>query len=448
MFGPLCDLAARRVALAVSGGSDSTALMVLFAEWLAAGASPAEVVVLTVDHGLRPQSPVEALTVARWAKELGFCHAILPWQGAKPKTGLQAAARGARYRLLAEHMQGAGIKMVMTAHTADDQAETLLMRLARGSGLDGLAAMAPLVPLNIPLAPGEGPLLLARPLLNFSKARLAAALTARGRGWLEDDSNSVLVFERARLRAQAKTLHGLGLTGDSLALSAHRLQRARAALDAAVALFCAADADRYRIEACGSISIDRAALCQLPSELVLRVLSKAIAAAGGSGRPVSLAKLETLAATLATRAASGTWTLARASIKAVGGTIMLEREPGRGPWPELVLARGERALWDGRFWVAAGPKLEGALEVRALGRAGASWLRREGALARDVPLQALRALPGFWHEASLIAVPSLGFLAKTDYAGYGLAAVFAPLAEVAGRPAEAQLAEARPVEAN
>jgi len=428
-FGPVFGGAARQVALAVSGGGDSTALMVLFAEWLAGtGHSPAEVVVLTVDHGLRPQSRLEALTVAQWAGELGFGHAILSWQGNKPKTGVQAAARAARYRLLATYMLEGARKLLLTAHTADDQAETLLMRLARGSGLDGLAAMAPLAPLEVALAPGQGPIFLARPLLAVSKARLEAALIARGRGWLEDASNTASQFERSRLRAAANTLAALGLTGDSLALSAQRLQRARAALEAMVAGFCAAAAGHYRVDACGSIRIAGREWRRLPGELQLRVLSQAIAAAGGAGRPLALAKLEALTTALAAADAVGAFTLARAAVRLVDGDIVLEREPGRGPGPELTVAAGAQALWDGRFWVGAGPELEGLLTVRALGRPGVRCLRALGQLPGGVPIQSLRAVPGFWRHDQLIAAPSLGFLAAPDYNRYGLSAVFAPLA--------------------
>ena len=134
--------ASDRVGLAVSGGSDSTALMVLFADWLAQcgqGTLPFMPTVLTVDHRLRPQSAREAQAVARRAQELGFRHATLVWEEEKPASGLQAAARGARYRLLADYAGRHGITCLLTGHTADDQAETLLMRLTRGSGLDGLA---------------------------------------------------------------------------------------------------------------------------------------------------------------------------------------------------------------------------------------------------------------------------------------------------------------------
>src|SRR5262245_23453352 len=287
LFRPLFGEPARGVALAVSGGSDSTGLMVLSAEWLAqTGQDPGAIFVLTVDHGLRPQSASEARWVAQAALKLGFRHAILPWLGAKPKSGLQAAARAARYALLTEFMRRVGLTVLATAHTAEDQAETLLMRLARGSGVDGLGAMAPWTALAPPTAPGEREILLARPLLAVAKARLRAALAARGVSWLEDESNAAPRFERSRLRAAQETLLRLGLRPDSLGLSAQRLQGARAALDWAVAEFCRTEGS-YRVDPTGLIRLDAAAWGALPSELRLRVLQKGTAAAGGEAQPAS-----------------------------------------------------------------------------------------------------------------------------------------------------------------
>jgi tRNA(Ile)-lysidine synthase len=437
LFGGLIATPAAGVALAVSGGSDSTALMVLFAEWLAeTKQSPASVFVLTVDHGLRTQSGAEAERVAQMAAHLGFRQAILPWVGRKPKTGVQAAARAARYGLLTRFMAANGLRLLLTAHTADDQAETLLMRLARGSGLDGLAAMALLAPLAAPTLGGMEEILLARPLLGVGKALLKAALVARGVPWIEDESNAAPMFERSRWRAAGDTLSHLGLTGDSLALSARRLQRARAALEWALAQFCAVDAGRYRADPCGCIRIDAEAWRALPGELKVRVLGKGIAAAGGSGGPVPLAKLEALADTLAETLASpgpaGRWTLARTAIRAAPGLIVLEREPGRRPWPELALAPGERALWDGRFWVAAGPKLGFSVAVRALGPAGLAGLRQQVALPDGVSSTTLRALPGFWREEALFAVPSLAFPPGDGLVSATFAALFAPAGHAAG----------------
>ncbi len=166
------------VVLAVSGGADSTALLHLAARWkkLSGDGTP-QIAVATVDHGLRPELASEARWVAARAEALGFAHAVLVWPGEKPATAVQEAAREARYRLLAEHaraLAGGRPAAVATAHTEDDQAETFLMRLARASGLDGLAAMPPRRPLA-----RDGDVAIVRPVLAVSKAR--SDRDARGR---------------------------------------------------------------------------------------------------------------------------------------------------------------------------------------------------------------------------------------------------------------------------
>ena len=129
------------VVLAVSGGPDSTALMVLAARWRDTLKKPPKLLAVTVDHGLRQEAKAEAAAVARLARKLKIAHRTLRWTGKKPKTGLQQAARLARYRLLGEAVRKARATHILTAHTRDDQAETVLIRLSRGSGITGLGAM-------------------------------------------------------------------------------------------------------------------------------------------------------------------------------------------------------------------------------------------------------------------------------------------------------------------
>jgi tRNA(Ile)-lysidine synthase len=206
------------VVLAVSGGPDSMALLHLVAGWKTENRFDRPVVhVATVDHRLRPQSAGEARAVAEASVALGFTHTTLTWSdGRSDASGLQEAARNARYRLLTEYASrlGAVRVAVVTAHTADDQAETLLMRLARGSGLDGMAAMAAQRSLD-----GAADVMLVRPLLGFGKDRLMATLAAAGRTWIDDPSNENTRFERVRLRAAGKVLAGLGFDNGRLALS-------------------------------------------------------------------------------------------------------------------------------------------------------------------------------------------------------------------------------------
>jgi tRNA(Ile)-lysidine synthase len=416
-------------ALAVSGGSDSTALMVLLAEWLGrntdrSGRSFGAFTVLTVDHGLRPESAAEAHAVARQARALGFSHATLAWEGDKPSTGLQAAARTARYRLLADYARAHDIGLILTGHTEDDQAETLLMRLARGSGLDGLGAMAPIALLH----DGES-LLLGRPLLDVPKARLQASLRQRGIGWIEDPSNASPVFERVRLRAARAALGSIGLTPAMLSLSARRLRQARVALDRWVGDVLDPAAGTVEVHACGFFTFDRSRLCALPDEIIARVLTRAIAAAGGAGEPVPLAGVEAILADLPS-SQSGAWTLARARLAATPQRLLIEREPGRDALPILLLAPGEVAMWDGRFQVAVGRSIDAPVEVRALGVDGVRELRTRIELAAGVPVASLRAAPSFWRADRLLAVPTLGYSARADLGG--LAATFLPLAASEG----------------
>lgn len=414
VFGRCGLMPSMRCALAVSGGSDSTALMVLYADWLRQhGVDTALHMVLTVDHGLRPESAAEARTVAAHAESLGLPHATLVWEGLKPCTGIQVAARHARYRLMGNSMRTSGIALLLTGHTRDDRAETLLMRLARGSGLDGLAGMAPRLHFSdLGLGePGLDQQEVARPLLDVPRTRLRATLQARGIAWTDDPSNQSPEFERPRLRAARAHLDELGLTNSVLALSATRLLRVRQALDRVVGEFCIPGAGVVLVDPCGYITIDRARLQAGGEEITLRVLGRAIAAAGGSDEQVSLAKLESIVAALF-GAAPGTarWTLARAMITASEQAVTIEREPGREPLPLLELSAGMRTCWDGRFSVSVGAGVgTGAVEVRPLGEGAARELLQQGTVTTHVPAKAVGMVPSFWRGDRLLAVPSLEF---------------------------------------
>jgi tRNA(Ile)-lysidine synthase len=402
LFGPHTERAGRACALAVSGGSDSTALMVLFVDWLRQRRADTGVhTVLTVDHSLRPESAAEARAVADQAAALGFRHTILVWRGPKPSTGLQAAAREARYRLMRDYMGAHDIATLFTAHTRDDQAETLLMRLARGSGLDGLAAIAPWIE--------TGALRIVRPLLGVAKARLRATLEARAIPWIEDPSNQSPAFERTRWRAARGNLEALGLSSEMLASSARRLQRARTALDTLTDTYCAEGEGLVHTDRCGFFRIDWDELRQVPEEIAVRVIGRCIAAAGGSGEPVPLGKLEPIVARLwqGKARAPDSWTLARAQITAAGEVIQIEREPGRLALPVMTVVGGAKALWDGRFVIEIADGMEGSLEVRALGEAGLAELKRLGCAVKGA--SALLLAPSFWRANGLLAVPAIDF---------------------------------------
>jgi tRNA(Ile)-lysidine synthase len=313
--------------LAVSGGPDSIAMMWLAARWRRTLKQGPRLVAVTIDHGLRSEAAREARDVKHLAKSLDLPHRTLRWTGAKPKTGLPAAAREARYRLLAKAAKATGATHVLTAHTRDDQAETLLMRMSRGSGIAGLAAMAR-------QSQREG-VVLVRPLLDIPKARLVATLKKAKIGFADDPTNRDAHFGRPRLRAIMPALAAEGFDARNLTRLAARLARANAALEVLVD-----GAERYL--ALGQRDPDDAgfdanAFAALAEEIRLRLLLRRIDRVGHEG-PAELGKVEALLAAL-DRAVAGMGpargriglkqTLAGALVSLVDGRIRIAPAPPR-----------------------------------------------------------------------------------------------------------------------
>jgi tRNA(Ile)-lysidine synthase len=314
-------ISAPAVVLAVSGGPDSTALLFLAARWRKARKRGPKLLAVTVDHGLRQEAAAEARQVARLARKLGVPHRTLRWTGAKPTSGLQEKARAMRYRLLAEAAAKAGASHILTAHTLDDQAETVLMRLLRGSGPAGLAGMARETRLGVPM--------LTRPFLDIPKARLVATLHKAKIPFADDPSNRDPRFTRVRMRELLPALAAEGLGAKRLALLARRLRRAEAALEAAVDT--AAEGPRGNWSAGGRIEIDARHFAALPSEVGLRLLSRAVTIAGNEG-PVELAKLEALQAAMMAKKPVGVRfrrTLAGAMVTLTPEGLTVEQAPAR-----------------------------------------------------------------------------------------------------------------------
>jgi len=342
------------VALAVSGGADSTALLFLAQRWRQAQSGATKLSVLTVDHGLRAQARVEAEAVVRLAGRFGLFARLLTWQGVKPASGIQDAAREARRELLLGAARELGATAIALAHTADDQAETLVMRLARGSGLDGLAAMAP--------ALAYKKIMLLRPLLGVSHARLVATLNAEGLCWSDDPANVNPDFERVRVRRLLAVLAGSGIGTAALAHSAERLGRARAALQDITE---AAWVRLMMIRPEGFIEVDRAAFAAEPAEIRVRLMERGVRIAGGAvSDSARLSAVEAVAAWLETGHGRAR-TLAGARIVRRRDTILIGREPGRLGTEPVQLVR-EGLLWDGRFIIRPGGDTYRSLEGLAI----------------------------------------------------------------------------------
>jgi len=372
-----------RVGVAVSGGGDSMALLVLAAEW--ARAEGVTLAAVSVDHGLRPEAAEEAAAVARDCAALRVAHETLRWADPGGAGNLQDAARRARQRLIARWAVGRDIAHVALGHTLDDQAETVLMRLARGSGVDGLSAMAP--------ARSSHGVTWLRPLLGVRRAALRAELRARGVSWAEDPGNDDPRFERVKARRALAALAPLGIDAAGLAETAARLGSARDAL----AQGAEAAARRFlRVEA-GDVLLARGRLLALPGETRARIVAHVLCRVASAEYRPRHAKL----AALIERIASGRGgTLHGCRVTVADDTVRVTRE--------LQALRGVTAppgaLWDGR-WRVTGPD-SGGLHIAALGSQGLAavpdW-RRTG-----LPRATLQASPAVWQGDALVAAPLAG----------------------------------------
>ncbi len=339
--------------------------------------------VVTVDHGLRPESADEAVAVGRVCAALGLPHQILQWHW-DGRGNLQDAARRGRRLVMADWARGLGVGAVALAHTQDDLAETFVMRLARGAGVDGLAAMSPRW--------DEGGVTWLRPLLQVTRAALREYLRGVGGTWVEDPSNDNLRFDRVKVRKALAVLGPLGVTAQRLAGVAGHLAEARAALEAMTDDLAA----RALVEVAGSVRIDRAVLAAAAPEVQRRLVLRVI---GGIASDFYAPRGAAVQGLLGRLLAGQGGTLAGCRFQVLRGQLWVFRE-GRAV-AGLVCAPGE--VWDGR-WCLSGPASH---EVRALGEGMAlcpDWR------ATGVPRGALMSSPALWLGPSLIAAPHAGLI--------------------------------------
>lgn len=379
-LGPYLDQG--RLGVAVSGGSDSVAGLVLACEAL----GPNRLCAATVDHGLRAQAGQEAAQVAALCDKLGVPHEILTWRE-RPEGNLQDAAREARYALLADWARRNDLSGVIIAHTLDDQAETVLMRLARGSGVDGLGAMQ--------AEREDGDVTWLRPLLTVNREALRAELHARGIGWIDDPSNDDTRFLRVRARQALAALAPLGIDAEGLAATATQMQHARHALEAQTAQAMAA---HVTVSPSGYVQI-APALFTLPQEIRDRVVAALLMRLSSARYRPRLADMHRLIA-------RGEGTLMGCVLAQHSGQHVLYREAQA----VAQIVTPSEALWDGR-WSAQGAH-QSSTQIRAAGQSGLAQLSEQ---ARNglhphwretkLPENALKAMPAIWENERIIAAP-------------------------------------------
>ena len=347
--------------------------------------SGCRVAAVTVDHALRPESAAEAAQVADFCAAQGMTHATLLWQHDGPQGNLQAAARDARYTLMAEWAQGQGIAAILLGHTQDDQAETFLMRLAREAGLDGLSGM--------PRRFTRQRVTWHRPLLGTSRATLRDHLRGAGLGWADDPSNEDTRFDRIKARQALAALMPLGIDAAGISRVAAQLDDARIALHAMVRDV----AGRTIRQEHGDLILDWSALAAQPFELRRRCLVDALVWMSGASYPP---RRDDVAKLLRAMEVEGQKTLSGCLLRRQGQYLRLTRE-----YQAVRERTGPTdAIWD-RRWRLDGPHDPG-LRIRALGDAGLrlcpDW-RDTG-----VPRATLRASPAIWAGETLVAAPLAG----------------------------------------
>lgn len=376
LFEPVSE--ERKLGLAVSGGPDSLALMLLAARWAKINPNAPRLIVYTVDHGLRPEAAAEAAMVADHATALGLESRILRWADPKPETGVQAAARQARYRLMGAAMAQDGTGILLTAHHRGDQAETILMRMAHGSGISGLAGMRR-------FAEVEGTRMF-RPFLGLGADQLRKEVDAAGWMPADDPSNRANGYERVRWRKAMPDLAVLGLTEARLAALAARIERIDDLAERETGAFWST---HVQCDGFGVFTIARSAFDKAAPETAIRVLSRAVEY--GSGRVFrSLGAIENLYAALVGQQAFDRTTLGGAVIEADLRQLAVYREVGRMEMAPIVLDPGQALVWDQRFRICA--------DRAGLSVAPAHDMTRKAfeiifGHELDVPVAALRAAP-------------------------------------------------------
>jgi tRNA(Ile)-lysidine synthase len=385
--------------LAVSGGADSMALLHLVADWrvgTAGGSARAvDVRVVSVDHGLRPEAREEAGWVVAEAGKRGLSGEVLTVAAEPPESGIQEWARDQRYNMLcARVVLRGGATALVTGHHQGDVAETVLMRLARGSGVDGLAAMAVKT-----VRDGAD---IVRPLLGIAKGRLTATLESRGAAWIEDPSNASDTFERVRLRKLEAERVALGLGDEALGRTASRLGRARAALDTVSEALLEVAIDAASLAASGVLRLPARFMRDLPDEIGLRMLMRALVAVGGAHGQLRLSRLERLFYAIQDPDFTGA-TLGNAIVRsgeaAIPGlgdaeqVLEIYREPDRGRLPVVETTLEAPVVWDNRFVVSREGAGAETVRIRAFERRDLAMLLGADEAERLSLHEAMRSTP-------------------------------------------------------
>jgi tRNA(Ile)-lysidine synthase len=390
------------VAVAVSGGADSMALCLLVFAW--AKTHNLSFMALTVDHGIRPAAQTEAKQVQQWLSDRDIPHQTLTATDVAPQSNLQAWARDVRYSLMEDWCAAHQVGALLLAHHLEDQAETLLLRLGRGSGVDGLSAMATQVAPRFESGPWR-----VRPLLDVPKARLLETLKHAGQDWIEDPTNQDTKYARNRLRRMSQSLAEIGLTPQRLAKTAKTMRRTKEALDDAARRL---REQALRIDEVGYCLLSVPAFSRAPEDVQLRLLGRLLAALGGQAFSPREERLQSMLAAILDNGLGGGRTLSGCRVvpeNEQSDVVMICRE-SRSVADAIDLAVDKPTNWDRRYRLRVSGDQAGRLTVGRLSADGWAMIRKiSPELLKQSPRMAGINLPAVRRNDELVAVPGLGF---------------------------------------
>lgn len=368
----------KQIGIAVSGGGDSMALLHLTRAW--ASVRGVTLSAITIDHNLRDGSAEEAAHVAQWCADLGVAHTTRVWRDWDRNGNLQDAARQARYRMINDWR--GDIEHILIGHTLDDQAETLLLRLKRGSGVDGMTGMKH-------VTPHPSGMTLIRPLLNITRQDVRDYLVGCDQPWFDDPSNDNAAFDRIAMRQLLPQLTSAGISLDRFALMATHMQRAQDALD-----HTARDVfQTIGLQKGTDLIFEQAGFFAAHSEIQSRLMSAGLCwISGNAYRP----RFEALQRALSDVQDGRTSSLHGCLIYPHQNTLRITREYA------ATQGRADQTVWDGRW---QGIDLPAQSSVQALGEHGAAQLDSD--LRKNVPFRSLHVQPAVFFGDQLIYAPTL-----------------------------------------
>tara|TARA_Y100000590_G_scaffold470689_2_gene667848 strand:+ start:1380 stop:2636 length:1257 start_codon:yes stop_codon:yes gene_type:complete len=382
-----------KIAIAVSGGRDSTALLLMLSEWLRfkKNLNDIKVYVLTVDHGLRAESSLECEKVKALSVQHGLDHHTLIWHKTSVLGTSQLKARNARYKLLIDFATKKGIDNIITAHTLDDQIETFIMRLGKGSGLDGLR--------SIEFKRSIDNIDIFRPLLGISRKRITEILEQSGQNWIDDPSNQNKKFERIKIRKNISLLDNLNLSPSMISNSIRRLTRSQNAIKE---LSKVAFEQTVIVNELGYLSVNRKKIEKYPEDIVMRVLEQSIKLING-GDHISMSSLESAYHEVFIK--KNNRTINGCLIKIGKNEYFISRENRN--IEDGIISNGEKVIWDSRFIMNLSDCSYEEVIIRSLGSSDDLSNICMDTNYEKIPSFILNVLPGGFIEDKLVLLPNI-----------------------------------------